>query len=121
MPTVPKRATSSKLAGRFVVFDGDEGIIDVAHRIIHADGRVAFTIEYIDMYEQWELRLESAQGCSFAGKMASPDWDIAYPVRMELWRAIDDEHEWLLLGHWTDEDDNIYWAITLWVEDEEHE
>jgi hypothetical protein len=52
--------------------------------------------------------------------MTSPEWDVEYPVSLDLWAAPDGEREWLLLGTWTDDEDGeIDWSIALFVEDDE--
>jgi len=117
-------ATSTPLAGSFTVYDaefGKEGDIEAARRIEHPDGRTAFTIEYEDEDEQWELRIESRDGRDFRGTMSSPDWDDAYRVEMTLWQAPDDDYEWLLLGTWSDDEtEEVHWSLHLYaLEDDE--
>src|SRR5262245_40106214 len=98
---MPPSTSATRLAGSFVVYHDElakDGNIEIARRLVLPDGRTAFTIEYEDIEEKWELRVESRDGRSFRGTMSSPDWDDAYTVEMTLWRAPDDEEEWLLLG-----------------------
>lgn len=121
MPPAP----STPLVGSFIVYDedyGKEGDIETARRVELPDGRIAFTIEYEDVDEAWELRIESRDGRHFRGSMSSPDWDDAYTVEMALWQAPDDEPEWLLLGTWSDgETEEVHWSITLYAEEEDDE
>jgi hypothetical protein len=114
--------SSTPLAGSFIVYDedGTEGDIEIAHHLELPDGRTAFTVEYEDVDERWELRLESLDGRNFLGTMSSPDWEDAYVVEMTLWQAPDDEAEWLLLGTWSDDETApVYWSITLFEEEDE--
>jgi hypothetical protein len=124
MPTPPS-ATSTPLAGSFIIYDDDygaEGDIETARRLELPDGRIAFTIEYEDVDEQWELRIASRDGRQFRGTMSSADWDDPYAVEMTLWQAPDDESEWLLLGTFSDEEtEEIRWSITLHVDDEDED
>lgn len=108
------------LAGHFHEFDGEERSIEVARRIEHPDGHSTIIVEYSDVDEEWEMRLESRDGRLFSGMMKSPEWDLEYSVRMELWRATDDEFEWLLLGVYGSEGEGeTDWAINLWEEEPE--
>lgn len=119
--------TSTRLSGSFREYDeeyGGEGDIEIARRLDHTDGRVAFIVEHAgDEGGPWELRIESADGRTFRGTLTIPDWGTKHPVEMVLWRAIDDDDEWLLLGTWTDEDDvEIPWSIELYAdEDDDHD
>jgi hypothetical protein len=118
---VQPNPTSTRLSGSFIEYDEEyagEGDIDVARRIDHPDGRVAFLMEYTDDGGGgWELRIESSDGRSFHGTLTIPDWGTKHAVAMTLWRAIDDDAEWLLLGTWTDENGAaIPWSINLYAE-----
>ncbi len=112
-----------RLSGSFVEYDeehGAEGDIDVARRLDYADGRVAFIAEYADDDGGWELRVESSDGRSFRGTLSIPDWGTKHAVEMTLWRAPDDEAEWLLLGTWIDEDGaEIPWSISLYAAEDD--
>jgi hypothetical protein len=118
---VQQNPTSTRLSGSFIEYDEEyagEGDIDVARRIDHADGRVAFIVEYADDDDSgWELRIESSDGRSFHGTLTIPDSGTKHAVAMTLWRAIDDDAEWLLLGTWTDGNGaEIPWSINLYAE-----
>lgn len=111
------------LAGSFID-DFPRGIpkpIERAHRIDHADGRVAFLVEFADSEEAWELRLDPARGRELTGRLTFRGYPDPCPVRMEMWRAVDDDDEWLLLGTWTDhaEGETTGWAITLFADDQD--
>jgi hypothetical protein len=123
MSVRPHQPEVLRLAGTFVVYTADyedEGVIENARRISHADGRVAFIIEHAAPDDRWDLRVESSDGRRFRGRMTSPDWDVESEVTLDLWAAPDGDQEWLLIGTWTDDEDGeIDWSITLFVQDDE--
>jgi hypothetical protein len=123
MSARPTRPEVLRLAGTYVVYTAeheDEGVIENARRVRHPDGRIALIIEQTAPDDRWDLRVESSDGRRFRGRMTSPEWDVEYPVSLDLWAAPDGEREWLLLGTWTDDEDGeIDWSIALFVEDDE--
>jgi hypothetical protein len=122
MPPDPK-PNAMRLAGSFVEYDevyGGEGDIDIARRIDHPDGRVAFIVEYALDDGGWELRVESSDGRRFHGTLSVPDWGTKHVVELSLWRAPNDDAEWLLVGTWTDEDGSaIPWTINLYIDEDD--
>jgi hypothetical protein len=84
-----------------------------ARRLIFADGHEEFLIASTAEGTPWSLRLRP-RGREFVGSYRFDGEDDDYPVVMRLYRAVEHDPEWLLLGTWENPGvEKTYMSITL--------
>jgi hypothetical protein len=92
--------------------------ITSARRLVFPDGQVEFVLAGTAEGTPWSLHLRP-RGREFAGEWRYAGEGDGYPVVMRLYRAVEDEPEWLLLGTWSDPGvETTYVSVTLFPREE---